>query len=306
LPSYNSGWSSIQLDGVKSLVLAQRASETLAYMRRRGIAIPVSNRLQRAITLTERVNAELTGGAKFADYSDAQRAQMAESWRTMWEAFVVGHAISQRRASTRAITDELLTSFLQGADLPTGDADPWPRNTQFEAATAAFLIQSGIAVTRDEPDFRIEFYNERAGVAVKRLTSIKPTKVYDRLREGARQLCDNDCRGFISLSIDNWVTDLGADRDPAAVGRLFNEQVRDAHAQLDRVAERPAVLGVFLTVSWSRWELRDGMPYLQWSVPQQVHCFADSAFSEEQYARFFDPARTRQENSLRELVSLVD
>lgn len=304
--AYNSGWSSVQLDGVKSLVLAQRAGEVLAYIKRRGIAIPPGNRLERAIALAERVNLELTDGRHFSNYTDDERARMAESWRTMWEAFVVGHAVSQRRASSKAITDDLLNAFLEGAELPAEDADSEPRNSQFEASTAAFLIHSGISVTRAEPDFRIEFYGQSAGVAVKRVTSVKASKVYDRMREGAHQLRDNGCRGFLALSIDNWVTDLGSDRDPASVGRLFNEQVREAHAKLDVISERSVVLGVFLTVSWSRWDFRGGMPYLQWSVPQQVFCFADSQFSEKQYSAYFDPARARQENSLRELVALVD
>jgi len=287
-------------------VLAQRAGETLEYIRRRGIPAPPNNRLQRAIQLTKRVNAELTDGRKLSDYPDDELARMSECWRTMWEAFVVGHAISQRRASTKAITDDLLKAFLKGADLAADEPDPWPRNTQFEAATAAFLIQSGITVSRGEPDFRIQFYSESAGVAVKRLTSVKPTKVYDRLREGAQQLRDNGCRGFVSLSIDNWVSDLGTERDPMVVGRLFNHQVREAHTQLDRISERAVVLGVFLTVSWSRWDIRSDMPYLQWSVPQQVFCFANSAYSKLQYSACFDPARLRRENSLRELVALVD
>src|SRR5262245_39089241 len=90
-------------------------------MRRRGIQTAPINRLQRAIGLTERVNAELLAGKKLSDYSNTELARMAECWRTMWEAFVVGHAISQRRASTKAITDDLLQAFLKGADVP-GDS----------------------------------------------------------------------------------------------------------------------------------------------------------------------------------------
>lgn len=304
--TYNSGWSSVQLDGIRSLVLAQRAREVLAYIKQRGIVAPPGNRLQRAIALTQRVDAELSDGKKLAEFDDDQLARMSESWRTMWDVFVVGHAINQRRASSRAITDELLIAFLEGADLPSDDADPRPRNLQFEATTAAFLIHSGLAVTRSEPDFRIQFFGESAGVAVKRVTSLKASKVYDRMREGAHQLRDNRCRGFLALSIDNWVTDLGNDRDPAAVGALFDEQVREAYKQLDRMSERSVVLGVFLTVSWSRWDIRDGMPYLQWSVPQRIESFTDAEFSVAQYASYFDPARARQEKSLRDLVALVD
>lgn len=302
---YSSGWSGFQLNGLNSYKLTVRAREVLALYVRRGISCPAGNRLLRAIELAEHVNANLDAGRLIAENDTDLLGRLAESWRTMWDAFVVAHAISQRRPSAAVLTDDLLRPFLEGADLPSDDRNALPRSLQFEAFTAAFLVQSGLAVTRGEPDFRMTFFGEQVGIAVKRLSSIKPGKVYDELRDGARQLRRAKLRGFVSISLDNWISDLGTDRSAEAVGRLFNEQVAEAHRQLAKMASRQVVLGVFVMVNWSQWDLSSGKLQLHWSVPQQVFCFTDDRAEERRYAEFFDPARARWEASLTEIAKLV-
>lgn len=302
---YNSGWSNFGLDRVSSDKLAHRGREILEMMQRRGIRPPPSCRLERGIRLTEAANDDFFAGRPLSESDTDRLLRLREAWRTIWEALMVMDAVVKKRASSTAITNEHLVSFLEGADLPSEDANPLARNRQFEAVTCANLIHSGLAVSSGEPDCRFVQFGETVGVAVKRLTSVKPQKVYDELRDAAGQLRRSKLRGYVALSLDNWIDDLGSDDDSEVVGARFNEQLEKAHEKLDAISERPLVLGAFVSVSWSTWHFGGDRPALEWRMPQQIRCFTEDLAQVARQRELFEPARRRWEAAMAEIGSLV-
>jgi len=302
---YNSGWSNFGIGALSSDKLVHRGKETLEMMRLRGIRVPASNRLERAIRLTESANDDFLEGRRLREGATERLARLKEAWRTIWEALVVMHALVEKRASSAAITDDLLTSFLEGADLPTEDANPSARNRQFEALTCANLIHSGLAATPGEPDCRFIQFGETVGVAAKRLTSVKPTKVWDELRDATNQLRRSGLRGYAAISLDNWIEDLGDSDDVDVVGARFNEQLTAAYEKLDAISDRPRLLGAFVSVNWSTWHFVGDRPALEWRVPNQTRCFTQDLAEVARQRELFEPARRRWESAMTTIAGLI-
>lgn len=302
---YNSGWSNFGLERLSSDKLVHRGREILEMMKRRGIRPPPSNRLERAIRITDAANDDFSAGRPLSEGETDRLLRLKEAWRTIWEALVVMHAVVEKRASSSVITNELLASFLEGANLPTEDANSSARNRQFEAVTCANLIHSGLTLSPGEPDCRFVQFGETVGVAVKRLTSVKPQKVHDELRDAAGQLRRSQLRGYVALSLDNWIDDLGSSDDSEVVGARFNEQLTKAHEQLDAISERPLILGAFVSVSWSTWRFGGDRPALEWRMPQQIRCFTEDLAQVARQRELFEPARRRWEATMAQIGSLV-
>lgn len=301
-----SPWINFHVERVSSYKLSVRGREILAMLAKRGLQTNPGNRLERAVRITEAANADFEAGRYIRPEDTEGNRRLLEAYRTLWDALFVMHAVVDRPKASGALGNDVLSAFLFGADLPSEDANPHPRNTQFEAYVAASLILSGLTITRAEPDFRMLFHGEEVGVAVKRLTSIRPTKVYDRLREATNQIRDSALKGFAAVNLDPWLTDLGDDSDPEAVGVRFNQQLENAHQQLDKVSERPHLLGVILVAHWSRFIFRDGgPPELDWRTPTQIITFTETEAEVILMQEFFGPARARLENSLRAIEKLV-
>ncbi len=301
-----SPWINFRVERVNSYKLSVRGREILAMLAKRGLQTNPGNRLERAVRIIEASNSDYEAGRFIRPEDTEGNRRLLEAFRTLWDALFVMHAVVDRPRASGALGNEVLSGFLFGADLPSEDANPLPRNTQFEAYVAATLILSGLTVTRAEPDFRMLFHGEDVGVAVKRLTSTKPSKVYDRLREATHQIRDSELQGFAAVNLDPWLSDLGDDSDPEAVGVLFNEQLKNAHQQLDKVSERPHLLGVILVAHWGRFVFRDGgPPGLDWRTPTQIITFTETAADATRMQEFFGPARARLENSLRGIEKLV-
>lgn len=300
-----SPWINFRVDRISSYKLSIRGREILAMFAKRGIQIEPGNRLERAIRLTETANSDYEAGRFIESENTEPNRRLLEAFRTLWDALVVMHTVVDRPQASGALSNDLLAAFLSGADLPLEDANPYARNTQFEAYVGATLVLSGLSVTRAQPDFRMQFHGREVGVAVKRLTSTKPAKVYDRLREATHQLRDASLNGFAALNLDPWVTDLGDDPDPTAVGALFNQQLEDAHEQLDKASERPHLLGVIIIAHWSRFVFGAQRPELDWRAPTQIITFTETEFDVARMQEFFGPARARLENSLRDIERLI-
>ena len=287
-------------------MLARYGRLVLERFEERGIVIPPKNRLVRAIELTEQVIERFERGKPLRPDDTDLLAKSAEALRTIWEAVFAMHAIAHRPYGSKALQNDLLASFLSGGDVPVSGEDPLPRNTQFEVFTAARLIHSGLTVTRGEPDFRMQFFDETVGIACKRLTSVKATKVYDRLREASNQLRKAKLRGFVSMSLDNWIEDLGDDRSPSAVGTMFDEQLAEAKHQIDRLSERPVLMGVLVCGNLIRWQFTEELPHLEWSAPEKTIGWADDPSDEKRFNEFFEAAGGRLRQSLSAVGALLD
>ena len=74
------------------------------------------------------------------------------------------------------------------------------RDFQYQLyVTAICKAAKFLSVEQAEPDIRCHYAGENLGIAVKRLKSIR--RLEDRIREGAKQLKDQEIHGFIAIDV---------------------------------------------------------------------------------------------------------
>lgn len=305
--TYDSGWDRERIN-VDSWKLAVRGRESLGLITKLGVTVPADNRLARAVVRLELAQARVERKEPYVHREDLlEQRYLAEAWRLVWDCLLVLSARLSRRRSAAAITNEHLESFLRGADLPEQDANPRPRSLQYEAYAAARLVHGGVSVWRDEPDFRFLMRSEDLGLAVKRLSSVSATTLTGKLRRAIAQLKQENLRGYVALSLDNWIEDLGESDDVTVVGARFNEQLSAAHESLDDQSEKPWLLGAFLDVNWRRWVYTEGQlhPFLEFMAPYQTLTFADDPDEIARTREYFAPLLERYRRSIQEVGKLV-
>ena len=294
-------WSNFRLERIGSGTLAARGREVVSLLRKRGVASPPENRLERAIRLTEQTN---DGNVLIRADDPQTAARVLEAFRTLVEAFTVVWTLVERVRGVNPFPSERLAYLLQGADLPTEDANPKARNTQFELLVGATLVMGDADILPEEPDYRLLYHGEYVGVAVKRLTSTKPNTLWGHLRDASHQIVAHGGKGFVAIGLDSWVSDLDAE-DVEEVGRKFNEQLQEAHAQLQKASERQALLGALIFANWSRWAFDGAKPTIDWRAPTQLIAFTDTAQELGRVKDFYEPLRARYEASMAEMGKLL-
>ncbi len=298
----NTPWHSFRLEGIGSGKLATRARDVLKILGEQGLRIPAGNRLERAAQQLERVN---TAPENLHSMTDDEAEQLIEATRTIFEAFYVTWAFTERENAARALPIGKFTAFFEGADMPSQDANPHARNTQFELVAATHFLLGGADLRHEEPDFTILFHGTYVGLAVKRLTSVRPATLSARLREGVRQIERAKGIGFIAVNLDNWITDLPGD-EPEEVGRRFEAQLTDAYREIAKLAARKStLLGIAILGTWLRWRKDNSQRRLEWQNPFQMVGFADDDADQKRFDEFFPPLRARWETSMIELGSLI-
>ena len=295
-----SGWSNFRLDRIGSGNLAVRGQEVLRVLEGRGIRIPPTNRIQNAINLTEKANR----GEVLIRPEDPQTERVLEAFRTLLESFQIVWTLIERPRQPDPFPNERLEYLLRGADMPSEETNTKARNTQFELLVGSSLIMGGAAVIADEPDYHLLFHGEYVGVAVKRLTSTRPSALRKALSDGADQIGRHTERGFIVVNLDSWITDLSPQK-VEEVGQNFQRQLRDAYTQLESLSYKEALLGVIIFGNWSRWRFGGEKPIIDWRAPSQLIGFCDTQEEIEKFSSFFEPLRTRYEDSMAELGKLL-
>lgn len=298
---FASGWSNFRLEHIGSGKLVVRGREVLGILKRRGIRIPPTNRIQNAIKLTEKANR----GEVLISPEDLQTAErMLEAFRTLLESFQIVWTLTERPRRPDPFPNERLEYLLRGADMPSEETNTKARNTQFELLVGSSLVMGGADVIADEPDYHLLFHGEYVGVAVKRLTSTRPSALRKALSDGADQIGCHTERGFIAVNLDSWITDLSPQK-VEEVGQNFQRQLRDAYTQLESISYKEALLGVIIFGNWSRWRFGGEKPIIDWRAPTQLVGFGDTQEEIEKFSSFFEPLRTRYESSMANLGELV-
>ncbi len=298
------GWNDFQLPRVSTHKLARRGEEVLERIARAGVTVPSDNRIARAVHAMDRLN-DLCRSGRDVDPDDIERQQiLIEAHRLLVESLMIVVARWERRTGPTTITNGHLSALLDGSDLPRTDFDH-PRNLQFEAYVGASLALSGLNVRYAEPDFVIDYYRSELGIAAKRLTSRKPERLYDRLREATNQLRDADRQGYVAVNLDNWIDEPLRSEEPAEVGRQFVGELGAAYRELAKVSSRPALNGAMIFASWNVWDFSGSRSRFALRSAEQVVALTDDEQDVVKATSLFAPAKARLRNSMREIGRLV-
>lgn len=300
----SNGWQSISIPRIGARSLARRSDEVLERIARAGITVPSDNRISRAAKEILQLDDDAKVGID-VDPADVDRQKLlVEAHRTLFESFVVLFARSDRPNGAQAITKDHLRAFLDGRDLPHPSSDR-ARDFQFEAYVGACLALSGLTVKAREPDIELRYHSEVVGVAVKRLTSSKPERVYDRVREASNQLRDSQGVGFVAVNLDNWLAGPLRGESAEQIGREFTVNLRAAYAQISKLASRPALRGTIIFANWSSWDFSESRSRFALQMGFQTLVLTDSDEDEADAEKFFLPAFARLTNSFAELGKLI-
>jgi hypothetical protein len=167
---YDSGWENFASWAVSPFMLARRAEEILSKLAARRVRIPASNRIERAIELTDQLND--SEALRTATPDELKRAR--EAFRSLWEFFFICYTAFERPRAARSLTNERLEMLLRGADDPDGESNSAARDNQFELLVAALFVLGGADVYSGEPDFRFLYHGRHVGIACKRVRSLRP------------------------------------------------------------------------------------------------------------------------------------
>jgi hypothetical protein len=228
----------------------------------------------RALRVLERINnnPELLGQG-----DRALLEELAATHRTAWDTFLIMYAASLVRWGT-PFTQERLGYLLAGDDLNRGrDTQPW--DVQFELFTAAWLILGGAEVTPGEPDLRLLYGRERVGVAAKRVSSLQPKQLKERVKSAVGQIQASGRPGFIALNLDSRFADLDPVQDRSRLIPEFDRRFNELHDHARYYAREPLVIGVMsfgYAAAWSEDNAPTGVPQLYRTAPFRWLAFDDA------------------------------
>ena len=297
-------WNDFQLPRLCTHKLAERGKEVLERIARAGVTVPVDNRVARAVRAMDVLNERIRAGQDVSPSEVEYQQTLVEAHRLLFEALVIVFARWERRAGPNTVTKEHLAALLNGGDLPNPDFDH-SRNLQFEAYVGATLALSGLSVRYAEPDFAFSFYDGELGVAAKRLTSRKPTKLFDRFREASKQLVDSGRRGYVAVNLDNWIEEPLHSEDPEEVGKQFETELREAYRALAKASSREAIRGAMIYANWNKWDFSGKRSRFALRSAEQTLALTDEENDEQQALEFFESEKARLRNSFHEISLLL-
>ncbi len=211
-------------------VLQARIARVLATLATHGLAVPPGSRLARFLLLNARFVAKELSPAGRGSLDEVN--ELLEGNRDFAElATIVEHLLPPEPPADPVLRRKL-REVLGGAPLPSQDANPHARNTQFELYVAALFQRAGIPTLLREPDGIITAGSVRLGVAAKRPGG--PKHVRRLVRDGAKQLRDVGLPGIVAISLDR----LFAPNDERIVGRSA-EDLKPAARELLHATIRP-------------------------------------------------------------------
>ncbi len=180
-------------------------------------------------------------------------AELLEGNRDFHEvAVIVEHLLPPAPPADPAVLSKLKL-VLGGAPLPSEDANPLPRSTQFELYVAALCKRGGLAVKFREPDCVITVGGVRLGLAAKRAGG--PGHVRRLFVDAASQLRRAGLVGVVALSLDRLfrpnderLFSPSAEALKPEASRIIEATLRPHIPALDRAGASSPALALFAFV----------------------------------------------------------
>lgn len=230
--------------------------------------------------------------------------QLAATHRTAWQTFLIMYAASLVRHFRTPFTPQKLAYLLAGDDMTKGrDTEPW--DIQFELFIAAWLILGGCEVTPGEPDLRLLYGREQVGIAAKRVSSLKPKQLKERVKSAVGQIQASGLRGFIALNLDSRFGDLDPEQAHSRLFAEFDRRFDQLNQHARYFAHEERVVGVMsfgYAASWSRAEDPETIPQLYRSEPFRWFAFGDTPNERAQFEEFVRGWQGRMANRLERLA----
>jgi len=155
-------------------------------------------RLARFEQLSEAFAAKTLGPARAAD-RPRDLVELLEGNRDFHEvAAIVEHLLPAAPPADPVMLAKL-KDVLGGAALPSEDANPLARSTQFELYVAALCARGGLPVKFREPDCIVTVAGVRLGIAAKRAGGPRVQRLF---LEATSQLRKANIDGVVALSLD--------------------------------------------------------------------------------------------------------
>lgn len=293
-------WNHFPLHGLSRVHVVPKAVAVVQELGKLGVALPPGSRLDRAISLIKRVNA-----APDTLHDNHTAALSCEAFRTVYELLVIAWSLDTYVGGIDSITLDRLRCFGRGADLPSLDTNTTARDTQFELLTAAHLLLGGADLRVEEPDYTLLYHGRRIGVAVKRLTSLKPGRVEAVLSDAEKQIKNSTGQGLVALSLDSWLGEATPDT-PEEAGPMFNECIQRAQQKIYEASRRTSLLGTLAFGSWTSWDTNATPPKLRWKMVQQrVGSGRTDPQEISQFGAYFDVFDPKWRAGMSELASAL-
>ena len=294
-------WVLRPLGAISETVLRARGAEVLRHLVRLGVDASCGNRIAEAVTILDQVSRDEL--VPSVDNIAANQLIIA-AMRAIYEAVIIVDARLRDSPQSHLFTNDRLRSLVKGA-LQSGASDA-AANRRFEAFFAALLVTGGFTVQSAEPDWRIQYFDETLGIAVKRLNASTTDAAQNLLRNGARQIKRQSLRGIVVLNVERLIHELPGGLDAAEYGVLFNEKLRGLQEQFDHLARYPSLIALVLTGLAARWTFPiRATAGLLWSTPFQCIGFSDiepAERFEEFFVRQFAPRFRNAINSFERIV----
>jgi hypothetical protein len=258
-----------------------------------GVPLPGGNRLDRAKSLLEDINAcriVLT-----AD-DDASLERVNEAQWTIVEQYIISRSLGRPGRELSLQRLRKLEEMLSGADVANADRNPLARNTQFEMYAAAFFTMGDVGVTLAEPDLVFDYLGAPRGLAAKRVQSFRQAP--RRAREAADQIAATGVPGVVALNVD-----VLLNRSPGGPGPESTLAERlEVVGEVERLmAERQEVMA---TMTFGRdciWDFTGPRPAVELSHTIRFTVHPRAAGDEEAARSFFDRLNARIDERMENL-----
>lgn len=271
-----------------------------------GVAVPPSGRHRKALSvLTDCNTSEMP-----INLADGKAVQEIEaSHRTAWETYLIAFVAWRRtqkwnRGPETLFTRENFERLMKGPLVEEGENSD-PRNIQYELHLGAQFDLAGYDVNGGEPDLRLLYGSEVAGIAAKRIRGASRTQVRNRVRDAVEQIRGVGLRGWIALNLDSRFGELkvGQPEDAkfAEFGKLFDE----ASPALQQQEGKPWVLGLIATGYTTAWLHAPGPnspPKLHMEAPIRWYHWVDDPAGRLLFDEFTLGFRTRLHRNMQRMM----
>ena len=210
-------------------------------------------RLARFERLSEAFAAKTLSPARAAD-RPRDLVELLEGNRDFHEVAAIVEHLLPAAPPADPVMFTKLKHVLGGAALPSEDANPLARSTQFELYVAALCARGGLPVRFQEPDFVVTAAGVRLGIAAKRAGGPQVQRLFV---QATSQLRKAQLHGVVALSFDRLfrpnderLFSPSAEALKPEAPRLLDETLRPYLRAFDRAAagSRAIALFAFLVV----------------------------------------------------------